>query len=197
MKTISTKIDKIAFTLSVPSSIEEFDSAHNRAGAVLDQGVKYDVAHTILSKIRTKAAAELVKLGATRDIERHDDKGEPVYKPCDVKWFARQFAALEIGTAEQAAFYQRIADEIGYDVSGTRSSNKEFNQVDLKDAKAWLEAQKLGKTTFETLKTKLEARNPGYVLELDEDGTASVETIAAGLKIERARVEAERQASLF
>jgi len=192
-----TKIGKIQFTILVPTSIEEFDQQHGRAGAVLEKAINYDVAHTILGKIRAKAGVELVKLGAKRDIERTDEKGEPVYKPIDTKWIDRQFVALDIDAAGQAELYQRIADELGYDVSGSRGGSKDFNQVDLKDAKALLEAVKLGKSTVERIKNNLEARNPGLELVLEEDGTITTEALAAGLKVERARIEAEKQNSLL
>ena len=202
MKKISSKIGTTPITLSVPESIEEFDQAHGRAGAVLDKAIQYDVAHTILSKIRVKVGATLEKMGAPRDIERTDEKGEPVFKPIDTKWIARSFAKLGIDAAGQAEMFQSVADEIGYDVSGTRSSNKEYNQVDIKDAKAILEAVKLGRTTIDRVITNLQTRNPGLVVETfadEESGETSVtvEALAAGLKIERARVEAERQNSLF
>lgn len=197
MKKQLTKIGKIQFAILVPESIEEFDQQHGRAGAVLDKAINYDVAHTILGKIRAKTGAELVKLGAKRDIERTDEKGEPVFKPIDTKWIDRQFLALNMDAAAQGELYQKIADEIGYDVSGTRAGSKEYNQVDLKDAKQLLEAVKLGKTTVERLKTNLEARNPGLELELESDGTITPEALAAGLKVERARVEAERQNALL
>jgi len=200
MKKLSTKIGTTAIILNVPESIEEFDQAHGRAGAVLDKAIQYDVAHTILSKIRVKVGAALEKLGAARDIERTDDKGEPVYKAIDTKWIARSFAKLGIDAAGQAELFQSIADEVGYDVSGTRSSNKEYNQVDVKDAKALLEAVKLGRTTLLRIVTNLQARNPGLTVETTGEGDeieVTVEALAAGLKVERARVEAERQASLF
>lgn len=197
MKKQLTKIGKIQFAILVPESIEEFDQQHGRAGAVLDKAINYDVAHTILGKIRAKTGAELVKLGAKREIERTDEKGEPVFKPIDTKWIDRQFLALNMDAAAQGELYQKIADEIGYDVSGTRAGSKEYNQVDLKDAKQLLEAVKLGKTTVERLKTNLEARNPGLELELESDGTITPEALAAGLKVERARVEAERQNALL
>jgi hypothetical protein len=200
MKKLSTKIGTTAIILNVPESIEEFDQAHGRAGAVLDKAIQYDVAHTILSKIRVKVGAHLEKRGAPRDVERTDDKGEPVYKPIDTKWIARSFAKLGIDAAGQAELFQSIADEVGYDVSGTRSSNKEYNQVDIKDAKALLEAVKLGRTTLLRIVTNLQARNPGLTVEVTGEGDeieVTVEALAAGLKVERARVEAERQASLF
>lgn len=192
-----TKIGKIQFTVLVPESIDEFDKAHGRAGAVLEKGINYDVAHTILGKIRSKAGEALVKLGAKRDVEKTNPDGTKVYKPIDTKWIDRQFVALNIGPAEQAVFYQGIADEVGYDVTGSRSSNKDFNQVDLKDAKNLLEAIKLGKSTVERVKSNLEARNAGLVVVLEEDGTITEESLAAALKVERARVEAERQSALL
>lgn len=197
MKKQLTKIGKTPFTISVPESIEEFDGAHKRAGAVLDKAINYDVAHTILGKIRAKAGEKLAEMGAERDVASTNPDGTKNLKPIDTKWIDRAFTALEMSATAQSEFYQAIADEIGYDVSGTRSSNAAFNQVDMKDAKAWLEAQKLGKTSFDRLKTNLEARNPGYELVLDENGEADLETIAAGLKVERARVEAERQNSIL
>jgi hypothetical protein len=192
-----TKIGKIPFTLLVPQTIEEFDQCHGRAGAVLDKAINYDVAHTILGKIRSKTGDALVKLGATRDIEKTNDDGSVVFKPIDTKWIDRQFVKLEMDAKAQADLYQSIADEIGYDVSGSRSSNKEFNQVDLKDAKQILEAIKLGKSTVERVVGNLQNRNPGLEITLEEDGTVTAENLAAGLKVERARIEAERQASLL
>lgn len=192
-----TKIGKIPFTLLVPQTIEEFDQCHGRAGAVLDKAINYDVAHTILGKIRSKTGDALVKLGATRDIEKTNDDGSVVFKPIDTKWIDRQFVKLEMDAKAQADLYQSIADEIGYDVSGSRSSNKEFNQVDLKDAKQILEAIKLGKSTVERVVGNLQNRNAGLEIVLEEDGTVTAENLAAGLKVERARIEAERQASLL
>ena len=196
MKKQLTKIGNISFMLLVPASIEEFDSAHGRVGAVLDKAVNYDVAHTILGKIRTKAGAKLVELGFKRDVSGKDSNGADVLKPIDTKWIDRGFAELGIDPAQQAAMFQEIADELGYDVSATRGGNKEFNQVDMKDAKGLLDAIKLGKTTFERVKANLEGRNAGLEIELGEDGSFTIEQLAAGLKIERARVEAARQAEL-
>lgn len=203
MKKQLTKIGKIQFAIGVPETIEEFDKQHGRAGAVLDKAINYDVAHTILGKIRTKAGDALVALGKERglgelrDPSGTNEKGEVTYKAYDTKWIDRQFVKLEMDAAAQGELYQKIADEIGYDVSGTRSSNKEFNQVDLKDAKQLLEAIKLGKSSFERLKTNLENRNPGLEIELEADGTFTVEALAAAIKVERLRVEAERQNALL
>ena len=196
MKNILTKISKSQFTLSVPETIEEFDQKHGRAGAVLDKGIQYDVAHTILGKIRSAMGVKLVKLGATRDTAGTDDKGEPIYKVIDIKWLDRAAAELNIDAAALSKMYQELADEIGYDVSGTRGGSREFNQVDLKDAKSLLEAIKLGKTTYARIKSNLETRNPGLEVEVDDNGEVTAEQLAAGLKVERARAEAERQASL-
>lgn len=203
MKKQITKVGSIQFTVNVPESIEEHEKLHGQVGATLAKAINYDVAHTILGKIRNKMADYLVKRGKDseppvelREIASHNDKGEPVFKATDTKWIDRTFAKLGIGVPEQATLYQDIADEVGYDVSGTRSSNKEFNQVDLRDAKGLMDAIRLGKTTFDRVKTNLETRNPSLDLAVDENGAFTVETLAAGLKVERARVEAERQGQL-
>ncbi len=197
MKKQVTKVGKVQFVIEVPETITEFDGIHGREGAVLDKAINYDVAHTILGKIRQKVGAELVKLGFKRDVASTDEKGEETYKPIDTKWIDRGFAALSLDLAAQTKLFQATADEVGYDVSGTRGGNKDFNQVDLRDAKSLLEAIKLGKSSFERIKANLEARNPGLEVATEENGEFTAEQLAAGLKVERARVEAERQGALL
>lgn len=197
MKRILTKIASTQFAINVPESIEEFDAIHGRAGAVLDRAINYDVAHVVLGKIRSAVADYLVKEhGAQRDVAGQNDKGEDILKAVDTKWLAKAFKVAGISTADETAIYQMVADQIGYDVSSTRGGNKEFNQVDLKDAKSILSLIQLGKSTYAKVKANLERKNPGLVVAVGDDGSFTAEQLAAGLKVERARSEAERQAEL-
>ena len=195
MKKISTKISKTAFSINIPETVEEYASIHGDVNACLEQAIKYDVAHTILGKIRTEVGARLTKLGATRAVSGTDSKGEPIFKAIDIKWLDSAFIELGLDAAEQSAMYQDVADAIGYNVSGSRG-NKEFNAIDLKEAKELINYVGLGKTNFQRIKANLEARNPGLVLELDEDSSCTPEVLAAALKVERARAEAERRAQI-
>lgn len=198
MKKQITKVGKIQFTILVPESIEEFDAKHGRAGAVLDKAINYDVAHTILGKIRSAVGAKLVKdHGAQRDVLSTAADGTVSYKPLDTKWLDRQFIALGISTADQGVLFQSVADEIGYDVSGTRGENKPYTQTDLRDAKALIQSIQLGKSSFERVKANLEAVNPGLEVVISDEGTITEEDLATALKVHRVRIESEQRNSLL
>lgn len=193
-----TKVGKVQFTLEVPSSIEEHQKLHGgRDGVTLAKAINYDVAHTILGKIRSKVGEELVALGAERDVASTNADGSKVFKPLDTKWIDRQFINLGLTLAEQGALFQKVADMIGYDVTGTRGESKPYTQSDMKDAKALITSIALGKSSFERVKANLEKVNPGLVVEMNEDGTITEENLAAALKTHRVRIESEQQNSLL
>lgn len=193
-----TKVGKVQFTIEVPSTIEEHQAKHGgRDGVTLAKAINYDVAHTILGKIRSKVGDALVELGAKKDVASTAPDGTITYKALDTKWIDRQFVALGLTLPEQQVLFQKVADEIGYDVSGTRGENKPYNQVDLKDAKALLTSISLGKSSFERVKANLEKVNPGLEVIAGEDGSISEENLAAALKVHRTRIESEQQNALL
>ena len=153
-------------------------------------------AHITLGQIRTQAVKDLKELGATVKVTGKDANDKDITEKTDIKWIARAIKELGLSDTEASAFFQGIADKIGFNTQGTREV-KEFTNVDLKDAKAILEAIALGNSSFERVKANLEGRNPGLVVEINEDGAFTAESLAKALKVERARAEKERQGALL
>lgn len=210
-----TSIGLIAFSVLQPTTIEEFNlldagATHDKDGnidantakgaidplAVLGYANDNVKAHITLGQIRGQAVKELIKLGATVKTIGQDANGKDVGEKTDIKWIARGLKELGFSDSNASAFFQEIADKIGFSTAGTREV-KDFTSVDLKDAKAILEAIGLGNSSFERVKANLEGRNPGLVVETDDNGAFSAEGLAKALKVERARAEKERQGALL
>jgi hypothetical protein len=182
----------IDFYLAVPSSIEELEQIHGRAGVALELSIKQDVAHTILGKIRRKLAEALAAEGFALPTKTVGDK-ETTLVP-DKNWFAAGFTALGWDTAKKTTVVQAIADEVGYDVSSERGLSGGPSKTDLKDAEGYISAVASGATTFDRLKGNLERRNPGLDIPLEDDGSITVENLASALRTDRRRIEAELKA---
>lgn len=193
MKKYATETYGIPFFLSVPSTYEEYAEAHGNANACLENAVSNDVNHNILNKIRAALADKLVSLGYPKDTTTNA-KGEIVDVKPDKKWFSKAIQQAGWDAATATAEAQAISDEIGYDVSSQRGQNAGPSQKDLKDATGVIDAINAGQSTFDRVRTNIEARNPGLELETLEDGTFTAESLAAGLAYERRRIESERKA---
>ena len=210
-----TKIGTVAFAILIPASFAEFalldaGAKHDADGnvdastakgaidemAALGYANDYATAHITLGKVRSAVVKELKALGATCKVTGQDAQGKDITEKTDIKWIERELKASGMSPTEQQAFVQDIYDKIGFDLSGSRET-KDYTNVDLKDAKAILEAIALGKSSYERVKANLEGRNKGLSIEVDGDGIFTTEALAAALKVERARAEAERQGNLL
>ncbi len=198
MKRIQTNIAGFPFFLAVPSTIEEHQSAHGgKEGITLKKAIEYDVAHTVLGKYRTKLVGQLVELGAKKDIVSGEGTENVVYGKTDQKWITKSIKDLGLSAQDVSGVLQKIADDVGYDVSGS-GGDSDFTQVDLRNAKQMLNAIAAGETSFATVKSKVEKANPGVIVEVDENtGEFTAEQLAPALKAHRVRIAAEAQASLL
>jgi hypothetical protein len=179
----------IDFYLETPTSVEELESIHGRAGVALELAIKQDVAHTILGKIRRKLAETMAEAGWARPTKTVGDKEIDDVPKRD--WFAKGFTFLGWDTAKQREVVQGIADTIGYDITSDRGTNGGPAKSDYKDAETYLVAVESGQTTFDRLKGNLERLNPGMTVPMDEDGTISIDDLAAALRVNRRRIEME------
>lgn len=194
MKLYPTETYGIPFSLMVPATIDEYNSIHGSTSAILDNAVSQDVNHVILGKIRSALAERLVSLGASYDTKPNPKGGDPIIIKPDKAWFATAIRTVGWDAPTASRETQAIADAIGYDVSSTRSSGP--SKADIATAEDLVVAIKAGKSTFARVKTNLEARNPGLVLESTGEGddlTFTVEALAAGIAFERRRIERERK----
>lgn len=192
---ITTKTYEIPVTLKgAPNTAEELDKLMGRVGATFDLAIEKLVAHVVLAKLRDKLADAMEAAGFPRDTKTEGDKTITV-KP-DKRWYAKGFAALNWDAAKRQQVTQALADELGFDVSATRSGGSGApSKEDEKNATALIAAIESGQSTYETVKSKLEAQNPGLDIPVEDDGSISHANLSNAIGVQRRRLTAEIKAA--
>jgi hypothetical protein len=198
-KPYQTAIAGAQFSIKdAPATVEAFNQAAGDANACLNDALANAVYRTIMPKIWRKLAERIVAAGFpfdTKSVTAKDGTVSTIDVKPDKKWFERAYIALQWDAAEQSSNCQAAADEVGWDMTSSRGSNSGPTQRDEKDASELLTIIQAGGSTFARVKGNFEARNPGLVIPVEDDGTITLDSLAAAFLFDRRRAEAERKAA--
>jgi len=185
MKAYTQKSRGLELTLSVPTSIEEFDTVVGTPGAALSFANDEAIYRSVLPKIWNKAA-ELIpdKFSFPRKTwteKGKDDDGNEVDVECEednTKFLQRWKASFEDGTRQP--FIQAIADEVGFDVSKSERSTKP-EKTFITRAESLAAKVAAGQSTWERVLENIQARCPSASFSI-EDGEVDINEVAAALQ---------------
>jgi hypothetical protein len=194
MKKISQNMLSIVGLLSVPSSIEEFNSFCTGTDSVLTYGIAEAYYRNVAPKVRSKFLAGVAELTGiepkvTGQKKTTNAKGEEIVTDIFEKdtIYVKRVLASGVTKEQLQPVLQKAFDEVGWDLSSSRVSGP--NAKDKATADAIAAKIEAGGTTVEKVKAFFESNNPGFVLELDEDGSIDLDQLADACRVDRIRRE--------
>jgi len=198
MKKVSQSMLSVSAFLSVPDSIEEFNSfLVGRPETALDFANAEAYYRGIAPKVRSRflsAVAEATgiapKVVSTKTV---GDKTVEVFEKDTV--YMKRVKASGIADDVLVPLLQAAYDEVGWDLSSTRSSGP--NAKDREVVDFILNAITAGESTFDRVVANYERLNPGLEIERDEDGSVSPEALAEAVRVDRLRRESEAKTSML
>ncbi len=194
MKKISQKMLTILGTLSVPASIEEFNSFCTGTDNVLTFGIAEAYYRNVAPKVRSLFLAGVQELTGiepkvTGQKKATNAKGEEVVTDLYEKdtIYIKRVKAAGVTVKQLEPVLQKAFDGVGWDLSSSRVSGP--NAKDKATSEAIAAKIEAGGTTVEKVKAFFESNNPGFVLELDEDGSIDLDQLADACRVDRIRRE--------
>lgn len=201
MKTVSQSLLGITALLSVPASVEEFNTLAG-GDKILDYANDEAYYRGIAPKVRTKFL-ELIKaelefeprVVSTKKVgEGEKAKDVNVYEKDTV--FIKDLKANKgVTDAQLQPLLQRAFDEVGWDLSSTRSTGP--NKKDKESAEMYIAAVTAGRTNWDRLCTNFEQANPGLSIAREEDGSVTPDVLAEAVKVNRIRIENAASAEML
>jgi len=209
MKTVEYKSLGLVWALSIPETVEEYDTLAKKPGACLEAATDHEVYHGTLGAIRRKFAAAvdaaLQKDGITVswDSGKKDEDGE-VVELNEQAWLNKAMVQSGKKITEFAGLQTEVLAAVPFDPSSKpreAATPRKTPEVYTNTAKAWIEAngQPVGNTgkTMDVVKLaeKLAARNPkAQPVTLDDNGLPTVESFARLIHSDKLREIAELKA---
>lgn len=204
MKTITTSV--LGFDIPITDVPETLDEAVTSAGGeqkLVDTFVNHIKFHKTNGVAREAVAEALEKLTGvkpTTEQKKSPTKADPnrvieVQTETEQEYANRVFAESGRSAEDLQSEVAAAVGSIKFDAVTTREPG-----AGRKMAKVYTESAEkliaLGADTYNRSLGLLEKSNPGLTIERDEQGTPKVESLAAALKRNKERVEAEANAAL-
>jgi hypothetical protein len=198
MKKTSQSMLTVSAFLSVPESIEEFNSfLVGRPETALDYANAEAYYRGIAPKVRSRflsAVAEATgiepKVISTKTV---GEKEIEVYEKDTV--YMKRVKASGVADDVLVPLLQSAFDEVGWDLSQTRSSGP--NAKDREVVDFILNAISAGESTFERVVANYQRLNPGLEIAIEEDGSVTPEALAEAVRVDRLRRENEAKTSML
>lgn len=195
MKRISQSLLGVTAFLSVPATIEEFNACA-KGDKVLDyanaeayyRGVAPKVRARFLELIGTELGHEPKVLSEETVGEGDSAKVVKTYEKDTV--FLKRVKAAGATDDQLQPLLQRAFDEIGWDLTSTRSTGA--NKADLEAADFYANAVASGESTWDRIVSKFESANPGLKIAREDDGSVTREVMGEACKVNRLRVLNEK-----
>jgi hypothetical protein len=195
MKRIQQSLLGVSAFLSVPATIEEFNTLA-KGEKVLDYANAEAYYRGVAPKVRS-LFLELVEkeLGIEQKVISEDTVGEGDAAKA-VKTYEKDTAFLKrvkasgITDDQLQPLLQRAFDEIGWDLTSSRSTGA--NKADLEAADFYINAVASGESTWDRIIGKFESANPGLSIARETDGSVTREVMGEACKVNRLRVLNEK-----
>jgi hypothetical protein len=203
MKSITTSVCGFDLEVSgVPETLEELVKAAGGEQAVVDTFVNHKKYHVVNTEARSALSEAL---GEITSIEREVQKVKSPTKSDpdrEVEKFAeseQEYVDRVVAQSGQTreALAPQVKVKVGTiafkAVGEARVGGPRLAKMDTEYASKLIAA---GADMFNQAVAKLQQKNPGLTIEMDEAGTPKLESLASALRVNRARLEAESKAEL-
>lgn len=184
--------------VQVPENADEFDKCAGKAGACLEYACAEGIYRSVLPKIRSALFERLEaetgikrKVVDTKTVGTGENAKEVEIYEKDSLYFKRVCAEQQCEPSAFEPIANEIAATVGFDLSTQRAVGGRVTAADKRNADKVLTAIENGKSSFDRVVENLTERNPGLEIEREDDGSITHENLAAALKVERLRLEAE------
>lgn len=192
MKSVTQSLLGVSAFLSMPSSIEEFNTLAG-SDCVLDyanseayyRGVAPKVRAKFLDSIKSQLGLEPRVTGSKIVGTGENEKTVNTYEK-DTS-FLKFVRSQGHGDDVLQPMLQAAFDAVGWDLSSTRGSGA--TKKDVETAQFTIDAVNAGKSTWDRVVTNYETANPGLVIARGDDGAVSLENMALAVRANRIRVE--------
>lgn len=194
MKQVSQSLLGIPALLSVPTSVEEFQSflppGETVLGYAVDEAYYRGVAPKVRSVFLELIASQLkqVPMVTSEKTVGEGEKAKVVKTYEKDTAFLKRIQASGVTPAQLQPLAQSAFDKVGWDLSSTRSTGP--NKKDQDAANFYIQAVTNGETNWDRLVTNFEAANPGLKIAREDDGSISSEIMAETCRVNRLRLEA-------
>jgi hypothetical protein len=203
MKNITTSVCGFDFQVSgVPETLDELVKAAGSEQMVVDVYVNHKKYHVVNTEARSELSKALGEItGIEREVEKvkSPTKSEPdrmVEKFAESEQEYVDRVVAQSGQTREALQPQVTAKAGAIEfkaVGEARVGGPRLAKMDTEYAQKLIGA---GPDIYNQAVAKLQQKNPGLTIELDEAGAPKVESLAAALRANRARVEAAEKAEL-
>lgn len=194
MKRVSQTLLGLAAFLHVPETIEEFNSFLLGTGTTaLDyandeayyRGIAPKVRSAYISAIGKALGKEPLVMSEKTTGEGDSAKTVKTYEKDTA--FLKRIQAEGVTTEQLNPLLQKAFDDVGWDLTSTRSSGP--NKKDLEGADFYINAIAAGESTWDRVVKNFEDVNRGLLMERDENGNVTRDSMAEAVKINRIRLE--------
>lgn len=168
--------------LQVPETTEEFDAALGKKDAVLAFAIDEATYRGILPKIWRTAVERIpdeFNFPRNSTTTTDDEGNETVVLEKEGDFLNRWKAQFD--ASERQPFVQKIADEVGFDVSKTGRTAKPSKEF-MAQAEELATKVANGDSTWDRILSNIQARCPNASFPVDDEGNAEVIDVAAALQ---------------
>lgn len=191
MKRIQQSMLGVSAFLSVPASIEEFNTLA-KGDKVLEYANAEAYYRGVAPKVRSRFLELVIEATSIEPkILKEETVGEgdsakvvKTYEKDTV--FIKRVKASGIADDVLVPLLQRAFDETGWDLSSSRSSGA--TKADFEKADFYINAVANGESTWDRITGNFEKVNPGLQIAREADGTVTREVMAEACKVNRLRV---------
>jgi hypothetical protein len=205
MKSQFFKTFGLEFPVEVPETVDEFDKLAGRSGAALDEAIMGVIYRGHLNRIRP-AFLKLVEdeSGVPREVIGSDEKGKDLLEK-DANYFNRVTKGSGVAPSTFLPQLLEAAKQVGpLDPGAARSTGPTKEYIEAANGiiagiKSGTVSKRTGEVvTAEAVISRLLSANPALQdIPLDSNGLPDVDSLAVAIRVDRERVIAEANASLF